>query len=113
MYLDFHAAANRVHREVALSRPTGGVEEAGENAQAVARLFGFAAVGIQNAQAVVGAISGFQREDAIAADAPVAIADVADIVRCEFKFQFGRIHDDIVVAETVALVETVFHKPSG
>ena len=52
------------------------VEVAGENSQSVAALFGFAAVWVHDPQTEVGFVAGkWPVEDAIGAEAEVAVAD--------------------------------------
>ncbi len=84
------------------------VEVACEDAQAVAALFGFAAVGIHDAQAEVGFVGGeWPVEDAIGAEAEVAVADAHGVL---FTGQFTgvlRIEDEVVVSEGVVFGE--FH----
>src|SRR4029434_2298951 len=67
-------AGRRLDREaVARDAPLHG-QPAGEDAQPVAALLRLAAVGVQDAEAGVGAVRWYQREHSVAPDAPLAVA---------------------------------------
>ena len=85
------------------------MQVAGEDAQAITGFFRLAAVRIVDAQAKVGFLRGDQREDPVAAQSSVAIADAADSAGGEFERQFRGIHHHIVVAESVSAEKPVLH----
>ena len=94
--------------EVAGTRPLLG-EPAGEDAQAVAALLGFAAVGIEDAQAGVGVRRRHQGEDSVAADAAVAVAERTHGTGVSGEGEGRGVDDEVVVAEPMALAEDVRH----
>ncbi len=71
----------------------------GEDAEPIPRLLGLAPVGIQDAQAEVGAVPGRHlQQNAVGSHAPVPIADSRDLPGLERARQVGGVDDDVVVA---------------
>ena len=100
--------AGRLDREVRGFHQALVPEEAGEDAQAVAALLRLGAVGIENAQAEIGLLRRHRPpEDAVGAEAEVAVADHADLPglrRLPLGIIAG-IEHQVVVAQGVVLVE--------
>src|SRR5205807_9910752 len=94
-----------VHRERVALGVAVLAQPLGEDAQAVARLLGLAAVGVEDAQAEIGAGGGHQHQNAVGADPPVPVADADDGGLREIERQVVAAQDDVVVAEAVALGE--------
>src|SRR4029450_8053571 len=84
-------------------------QPAREDAHAVAALLRLAAVGIPDARARGGARRAGQRQDAVAADAAMPVAQAHDGVGVEAEGQGARIDDDVVVAERMSLDEAIWH----
>src|SRR5262249_32803646 len=103
--LALYEAALRVDREGRLLRAPALPEVLREDSQPVAGLLRLAAVGIEDAQPEVGARRGPEQENAVRADAPVPVADAGDRLGRERRAQVLLVHDDVVVAEPVALGE--------
>ncbi len=82
------------------------VEVAGEDAEAVAGFFGFGAVGVEDAEGEIG-VGGFflAVEDAVGAEAVVAVADLDDLVGGGRVEGFEDFEDEVVVAEGVVFGE--------
>ena len=80
---------------------------AAENADTVAGFFGLRAIRVEDAEAE-GAVGAFNRtiEDAIGAEAEVAVADFADSGDREKGGAVLRLEDEVVVAEGVVFRET-------
>ena len=76
-------------------------EELREDARAVSALLGLAAVGIEDAHPEVGAVARRDEEDAVGANAPVAIADETDGLGRDRERDLRGIDHDVVVAEAV------------
>jgi hypothetical protein len=98
-------ARDPARRLDAEGRPAGVpvvVEELGEDPQAIAALFRFAAVGVEDAQAEVGRRRRRERQDPIGPGAQVAVADPPDRLGRQRKGQRRRVDDQIVVAQRVA-----------
>ena len=103
-----HDAAEGIDGEGVVIDFADVVEVTGEDAQAVAALFGFAAVGVHYAQAEVGFVGGeWPVEDAIGAEAEVAVADAHGVLLVGQLTGVLRVEDEIVVAECVVFGE--FH----
>jgi hypothetical protein len=85
------------------------MQVAGEDAQAITGFFRLAAVRIVDAQAKVCFLRGDQRQDPVAAQSPMAIANAADFSGGEFKRQFRGVHHHIVVTESVSAEKPVLH----
>jgi len=85
-------------------------EEPGKDAQPVAGLLRLGAVGVENPQRELALLGGQRApEDAIGADAEVAVADDADLFdrgRGLPGGKIARVQDDVVVAESVVFMET-------
>ena len=81
-------------------------EVAGKDAESIAALFGFAAVGIEDpeAEGSLGAGEGAE-QDAIAAGAEIAMANDADLIDGKRVESIGGIDDEVIVAESVVLRE--------
>ena len=109
MQLDVDEAAAGLYREAGPSRAPCRVQIATENAQAIARLLRFTAVRVVDAHPEVGLAGRVQRQNAVAPQAPIAIAEGADYTRRQTEVQLSRIYGYIVVAETVTLEESVSH----
>jgi len=101
-------AAECINGEGVVADLANVVEIAGEDAQPVAALFGFAAVWVYDPQAEVGLVAGkWPVEDAIGAEAEVAVANAHSIL---FARQFAGVfwvEDEVVVSERVVFRE--FH----
>ncbi len=81
-------------------------QETGEDAQAVAALFCFAAVRVEDFQGVFGLLRGQgTEEDAIRADAEMPVADRADAIGGQGLFAVLGFDDEVIVSEGVILVE--------
>jgi hypothetical protein len=102
-------SARRLHREDVARHATLLREPAGEDAKAVAALLGFAAVGIEDAEARVGVRRGDQRQDSVAADAAMAVAEGTDGAGGEAEGEGRGVDHQVVVAEPVALAKGVRH----
>ena len=102
-------SARRLHREDVARHATLLGEPAGEDAEAVAALLGFAAVGIEDAEARVGVRRGDQGEDSVAADAAMAVAEGTDGAGGEGEREGRGVDHQVVVAEPVALAKGVRH----
>ena len=109
MELDRHQSAFGLDGKMFLLRFAGGVEIAGEDAQAIAGLFCFAAVRIIDPQTEIRFFRRHQRQDAIAAQSPIAIADSFDPRGAQRKRQFLGVHDNVVVAQPMPAKKSVLH----
>jgi hypothetical protein len=107
---DLHMAAGRLDGEVGFRHELLVPEVAREDAQAVAGFLGLGAVGVEDAQRVLALLRRERApEDAVGADAEVAVADDADLPDRGGGLPRGkiaRIEDDVVVAEGVVFVES-------
>jgi hypothetical protein len=74
---------------------------AGEDADAVAALFGLAPVRVIDAHADPAVLKDRPEQDAVAAEAEVAVADQADDFFVEREVEFVWVEHEIVVAEPV------------
>src|SRR6185436_17092358 len=77
-----------------------------EDPEAVARLLGLAAVGVEDAEPHVGHTRGRPEKDPVRADPPVAVTNPADRVRAEREVDLPLIHHEVVVAEPVPFRES-------
>ena len=78
------------------------VEVTGEDAQAIAALFGFAAVGVHDAQSEICFVGGqWPVEDAVGAEAEIAVADTHGIFLVRHLCGVFRVEDEIVVPESM------------
>ena len=93
-----HNAAERVNRELSFLRVAVVVQEFGKNAQTVAGFFRFAAIRIQDAHSEIRAGIFGDNEDAIAADAGIAMANNPGAFGRQLK---RRVHDEVIVTESV------------
>ena len=84
-----------------------------EDPEAVARLLRFAPVGVEDAEAEVGARGGHAQEDPVGTDTPVPVAEATNHRRRERRRQIRLIDHDVVVAEPVALREADHARPSS
>ena len=79
------------------------VQESGEDSQAVTGLFCVAAVGVVDSQAEVRSPTRCDRQQTVAADPPVTVAQSAHDLRRERNIELGRVDRDVIVAQAVAL----------
>ena len=98
-------AALGIDREGRLLRAAVVPEILREDPEPVARLLGLTAVGVEDAQAEIGALRGDEQQDAVRPHAPVPIADPPDRLLGERSAQVFLLDHDVVVAEPVALGE--------
>jgi hypothetical protein len=106
--LDAHLdeAAGGFEGERRLGDEAAVVEVTGEDADAVAALLSFGGVGVEDAQGEGRAGRGkWAPEDAVGADAEVAVADAADLRGRGQRAGVARVHDEVVVAEGVVFGE--------
>ena len=83
---------------------------ANEAARAVAALFHFAAVSVENAVAKISVpLRRFDQQDLIAADAIMAVGKLAQFFRAERHALIYAIDDDKVIAQAVHFGELEFH----
>src|SRR5207249_819235 len=85
--LTFDNAALRLHREGCRFRVPVVPEVLREDPEAVARLLRFAPVGVEDAEAEVGARGGHAQEDPVGTDTPVPVAEATDHRRRERRRQ--------------------------
>ena len=82
---------------------------AGEDAKTVAGFLGFAPVGVEDAEAEISFFRRNDREDAIAAQPPMTVADGFNGGRRKLEAQFFRVHDQIIIAQAMAPEKPVSH----
>ena len=99
----------RFDRECAFFSFAGGMQVAGENAEPVAGFLGFAAIRIVNAETEIGLLGRNQREDAVAAEPPMAVANAANSSGGEREAELLGVHDHIVVPESMPAKKPVLH----
>ena len=104
-----HDPAERLDLE-ALRRHVPLLEQIlGEDAQPVAALFGLAAVGIEDADRRHIAVEDRPVEDAVGADAEVPVADQPDVRLTHLDVPHVRVDHDIVISQSVILLEMYVH----
>jgi len=103
---DLDESSRGVEGEGLLFHQAAVVEVTGEDPDAVAAFFGLGGVGVEDAQGE-GSAGGGQRspENAVGADAEVAVADAADVRGRRQRAGVARVHDDVVVAKGVVFGE--------
>lgn len=103
-----HDSAECIDSESIVLHFANVVEIAREDAEAVAALFGFAAVWIHDAQAEVGFLSGeWPVEVTIGAEPEIAVADAHGVLLVGHLTGVFRIEDEVVVPECMVFCE--FH----
>ena len=106
-----HEAARRLDGEFLAADHFPVPQIAREDAQAVAAFFGFAAVGIVNLERAFRVLRRKRAEqNAVRADAEVAVADDFHLLRRQRRRQILRVNDDVVVAERVVFGERELHE---
>ncbi len=97
---DRYSAAWGVDDEFGRSRTASGDQPAGEDAHAVATLFGVRTVRVDDPQPE---LAWLEQQETIRADAVVAVAQQVHPRGADLEGQVSRVSDEVVVAEAVAL----------